>query len=120
MDWEVDFHPLFLDEAKDFSLAVKKVLQEEILILQAIGPQLGRPQVDTLKDSQHGNMKELRFDADSGVWRIAFAFDPERRAILLVGGNKTGKSQKRFYRQLIKAADERFSDHLKRMKEKKP
>jgi hypothetical protein len=44
--------------------------------------------VDTLKDSHHANMKELRFDAADGVWRVAFAFDPEWRAVLLVAGNK--------------------------------
>lgn len=119
MDWTVDFHPLFFEEVKGFSGAVKKALEEEMIILRAIGPQLGRPQVDTLKTSQHSNMKELRFDADNGVWRVAFAFDPERKAILLVGGDKAGKNQKRFYKQLIKTADERFSQHLKALKEKK-
>ena len=46
-------------------------------------------------------MKELRFDAADGVWRVAFAFDPRRHAILLVAGDKSGVSQQRFYRQLI-------------------
>ncbi len=64
-------------------------------------------------------MKELRFDADSGVWRVAFAFDPDRKAILLIAGDKAGVSQKRFYKQLIKKADSRFDDHLKTLKEKK-
>jgi hypothetical protein len=63
-------------------------------------------------------MKEIRFNAGNGVWRIAFAFDPERKAVLLVTGNKTGTNQQRFYKNLIKIADERFSDHLKRLKEK--
>lgn len=58
------------------------------------------------------NMKELRFDADDGVWRVAFAFDPERQAILLVAGDKSGASERRFYRGLITKADERFSTHL--------
>jgi hypothetical protein len=43
-------------------------------------------------------MKELRFDASGGVWRVAFAFDPRRRAILLVAGDKSGVSEKRFYK----------------------
>lgn len=49
-------------------------------MLEAFGPQLGRPKVDTLTGSKHANMKELRFDAADGVWRVAFAFDPERTA----------------------------------------
>jgi hypothetical protein len=57
-------------------------------------------------------MKELRFTLPDGEWRIAFAFDRERRAILLVGGSKSGMSGARFYRDLIRAADERFATHL--------
>jgi hypothetical protein len=64
-------------------------------------------------------MKEMRFDADDGVWRIAFAFDPKRRAILLVAGDKSGGSEKRFYRELIRKADERFSAHLKRLNDER-
>jgi hypothetical protein len=58
-------------------------------------------------------MKELRVDAEDGVWRVAFAFDPRRRAILLVGGNKTGISKERFYSTLIRVADARYRRHLK-------
>jgi hypothetical protein len=65
-------------------------------------------------------MRELRFNADDGVWRTAFAFDPERRAILLVAGDKSGGSERRFYRQLIRKADERFYDHLARLREDRP
>ena len=61
-------------------------------------------------------MKELRFDAADGVWRVTFAFDPKRRAILLVAGDKSGGSQKRFYRELIHKADARFDAHLERIK----
>ena len=58
-------------------------------LLEQFGPQLGRPRVDTLKGSRHANMKELRFDADDGVWRLAFAFDPKRKAILLVADDRS-------------------------------
>jgi hypothetical protein len=61
-------------------------------------------------------MKELRFDAADGVWRVAFAFDPKRHAILLVAGDKSGGSEKRFYRNLIHTADDRFGAHLARLK----
>jgi hypothetical protein len=68
--------------------------------------------VDTLKDSKYTNMKELRFRASGGVWRVAFAFDPERDAILLVAGDKSGGSEKTFYRRLIEKADKRYKEHL--------
>ena len=56
------------------------------------------------------------FTADGGVWRIAFAFDPERRAVLLVAADKSGVAERRLYRRLIGKADERFDRHLDRLK----
>jgi hypothetical protein len=53
-------------------------------------------------------MKELRFEAADGVWRVAFAFDPVRAAVQLVAGDKSGVSEKRFYKRLIDIADRRF------------
>jgi len=63
-------------------------------------------------------MKELRFDAADGVWRVAFAFDPKRHAILLLAGDKSGVSERRFYKQLIAKADRRFDAHLAWLKHK--
>ena len=57
-------------------------------------------------------MKELRFSWKGEVWRVAFAFDPHRQAILLVGGDKGGADQRRFYKRLINVADDRYSAHL--------
>lgn len=64
-------------------------------------------------------MKELRFDADNGVWRFAFAFDPNREAIIWVGGNKSGVGEKRFYRQLIQKADDRFDAYISSLEQEK-
>ncbi len=111
-EWRVLFDDAFETER----LRLPEDVQDELLahakLLQCFGPHLGRPRVDTLKGSRYPNMKELRFDASNGVWRVAFAFDPERRAILLAAGDKVQTSEKRFYRQLIKRADERFALHL--------
>jgi hypothetical protein len=60
-------------------------------------------------------MKELRFRADGGVWRLAFAFDPERDAILLVAGDKSGGSEKKFYQRLIDKAELRYKEHLENL-----
>jgi hypothetical protein len=117
--WEVFFHKEFESEFD----ALPEDVQDEMLalarLLQQFGPQLGRPRADTLNGSRHANMKELRFDAADGVWRVAFAFDPNRNAILLVCGDKSGGSEKRFYRQLIGKADFRFDAHLARVKKEK-
>lgn len=116
MDWAVEIGDEFEPELD----ALHEDVQVEILalsrLLQRFGPQLGRPRVDTLKGSAHANMKELRFDAAGGVWRVAFAFDPERKAILLVAGDKSGVGERKFYRELIRKADERFDAHLARLK----
>ena len=61
-------------------------------------------------------MKELRFSADGGEWRVTFAFDPHRFAIVLVAEDKSGGSEKRFYTELIKKADKRFTAHFERVK----
>lgn len=112
MTWTVLFHDAF--GAEFGSLAVD--LQDELLaharLLARFGPNLGRPTVDTLKGSRYANMKELRFSWDGQVWRVAFAFDPQRQAILLVGGDKGGADQRRFYKRLITVADDRYEEHL--------
>lgn len=116
MVWTVIFHDQFLPEWE----AMADEVQDELLalteLLGAIGPTLGRPHVDTLAGSKHANMKELRFAADDGVWRVAFAFDPKRRAVILVAGDKSGMAQKRFYKALIAKADTRFAAHLDELK----
>ena len=71
-----------------------------------------------MNGSRHANMKELRFKAADGIWRVAFAFDPKRKAVLLVAGDKSGVSEKRFYRELIEKADDRYDAHLARLKKK--
>ncbi len=114
--WTVEFVDEFEAEFVLFPDAVKDSILTMAILLQREGPSLGRPHADTLKGSLYANMKELRCHAHGGAWRVAFAFDPERKAILLVAGNKSGTSQRRFYKQLIATADERFGRHLDRMK----
>lgn len=75
--------------------------------------------MDILNGSRHANMKELRFSAADGEWRVAFAFDAKRKAILLVAGDKSGVSEQRFYRTLIHKADDRFAAHLARRKKER-
>jgi len=118
MTWIVIFHRDFEAEFDEFSNAVQDEILAHAQLLEQFGPHLGRPRVDTLNNSNHSNMKELRFDADDGAWRTVFAFDTKRKAILLVAGDKSGVSQKRFYKTLIKKADKRFDDHLSTLTKK--
>ena len=112
MKWVVVFAEEFDAEFTKFPRDVQTALLAKARMLECFGPQLGRPHVDTLKESKHANMKELRFDAADGAWRAAFAFDTLRQAVVLVAGDKSGMSEKRFYRSLIAKADERFDDYL--------
>lgn len=112
MAWDVDFHSQFVPDFEALDSEVQDRLYAHVDALKVLGPQMGRPRVDTLSGSKHANMKELRFDAADGAWRFAFAFDPVRRAIILCGGDKSGGSHQRFYRQLIAKADECFEAHL--------
>ncbi len=119
MLWDVEFHDDFVAEYEEFPEEVQDELLALVEVLQILGPQMKRPRVDTLKGSTHRNMKELRFEAADGVWRFAFAFDPSRQAIILCGGDKSGRSESRFYRQLIVKADERFDRHCTALKKEK-
>jgi hypothetical protein len=118
MPWVVELGDAFSAEFNELSNEVRIEILALSRLLQQFGPQLGRPRVDTLKGSRHANMKELRFSATDGEWRLAFAFDTKRKAILLVAGDKSGVSEKKFYRRLIAKADRRFDAHLNRLKGK--
>ena len=99
-----------LDE-KSYELVVAAL---EVLAEQ--GPSLGRPLADSIVGSTYRNMKELRTGSSGrSEVRILFAFDPARKAILLVAGDKAGNWQK-WYRTNIPLADERYRQHLERLK----
>lgn len=87
-------------------------------LLQQHGPQLGRPLVDTVSDSKHRNMKELRPGSTGrSEIRVLFAFDIERKAIMLLAGDKAG-SWRRWYKQNIPKADRLFDRHQDRLRGK--
>jgi hypothetical protein len=111
------------DEFDKWFRELEEVAQAEVIakveLLKLFGPRLGRPHADTLSGSKHANLKELRADTARQVLRIAFAFDPQRAAVLLVAGDKAGIGQKRFYKQLIAKADLLFDQHLALLKVKR-
>jgi len=106
----------------EFDAWVETLAQDERIEIAAmldaltrLGPSLGRPFADTLKGSAYANMKELRGKTSGAVLRIAFAFDPERTAQILCGGDKKGVSQNSFYKKLIDRADRLYRVHLERL-----
>ena len=92
--------------------------QRAIDQLEQDGPALGRPHVDTIRNSRFKNMKELRVSSQ-GALRVLFAFDPTRRAVLLLGGDKSKDSQwNNWYVGAIQRADDLFEEHLCKIGEK--
>ena len=113
MTWAVELHDAFANELLRLDRAVRIAVLANMSLLETYGPSLGRPQVDTLSGSKYANMKEIRITVPGGEWRVAFAFDPRRAAIVLVAGNKAGVSKRLFYKRLIHDADHRYAEHLK-------
>lgn len=109
--WTVEFHPACEVWAEQLEKPDAEALVAAIRILRDQGPTLGRPLVDTMKGSRHNNMKELRPGSTGrSEVRVLFAFDLEREAILLVGGDKSD-NWKGWYGANIPIADDRFDDH---------
>ena len=110
--WPVSTTDVFDEWFQALDEEERAEIEAKVNLLELFGPALGRPHADTLNGSRFANMKELRADVADHTLRIAFAFDPSRAAILLVGGDKRGKPQKPFYRQLIAKADVLYAEHL--------
>lgn len=114
MDWQV----LITDEYEDWFLALTAAEQIDVQamvdVLEIKGPNLGRPYADTLTGTEKvNNLKELRIQHAGNPYRVFYAFDPKRRAVLLCGGRKDGKRDKTFYKRMIPIAEREFMQHLK-------
>lgn len=117
MVWEILFHDEFDAWFDEQDESLREAIASLLDVLEEEGPQLGRPYVDTVAESVFPNMKELRVQHKGEPWRILFAFDSERAAVLLVGGNKRG--DKRWYKEHIAIADRRFQEHLDRLQRRR-
>ena len=113
--WEVAFHPACETWADDLEQSDAEALLAAIRVLRDEGPTLGRPLVDSIEGSRHQNMKELRPGSTGRTEiRVLFAFDKVRKAILLVGGDKSG-DWTGWYDTNIPIADARFDEHQARI-----
>jgi hypothetical protein len=113
MAWKVEstdeFDAWFFEQTEDSQVSIRMKVE----LLMEYGPFLPRPHVDTLKRSKLSNLKELRTQTENHLFRVAFIFDEERKALLLIGGDKKGKNEKRFYLNLIKQAEEIYEAYRK-------
>ncbi len=115
MVWDIDVG-FVEDWIKSLDWISLQRVNAALEILEQEGPALGRPLVDSIKGSRHKNMKELRpGSVGASELRILFIFDPERRAILLVAGDKRGQWTE-WYRRSIPIADRRYDAHLQSLR----
>ena len=114
MTHEVEFSDEFGDWWDELQIAEQASVDAAVTILATFGPALGRPYVDSLKGSKVANMKELRVQHEGRPYRILFAFDPRRTALLLVGGDKTGNA--RFYEEMLPRAEAIWAEHVSEIK----
>ena len=102
--WNVQATEEYLIWFKDLSESGKEEINYKVHLLEKYGPNLSRPHSDTLKGSKIKNLKELRAKTNEHVLRVAYYFNKRRNGILLTGGDKKGKNEKMFYKNLIKEA----------------
>ena len=114
MQWGVEYTDQFEEWWNGLDSAEQEDVAAKVGLLEECGPALGRPHVDTIRGSRHPNMKELIVQHAGRPYRILFAFDPRRSAILLIGGDKTGRD--RWYEEYVPRADRLYDQHLETLR----
>ena len=114
--WTVEYTDQFEEWWNALDAEAQEDIDVVVRVLESMGSALTRPYADTVKDSRHPNMRELRVQSQGRPLRILYAFDPRRTAILLIGGDKTGLTDERFYGTHILLADRLYDEHLEAIK----
>lgn len=118
--WEVESSDEYDKWFASLDEESKTAVLERVLLLRELGPNLPRPYSDVLHGTKnHRNLKELRNRTAEHVLRVAYYFDPIRKAFLLTGGDKKGQNQEKFYKNLIAEAESIIEKHEKDLEEKK-
>ena len=108
--WEVEYTDEFGDWWNGLSEAEQESVDASVRLLEERGPQLGHPHSSGIGRSKHPHMRELRIQHRGRPYRVLYAFDPRRTAILLIGGDKTGSD--RWYDEYVPRADRLYDEHL--------
>jgi hypothetical protein len=110
MPWNVEFTHEFGEWYENLVEIVQNDIDRAVVLLEAKGPQLQFPYSSGIENSRHTHMRELRVQSGGDPYRVFYAFDPRRTAILLIGGNKVGND--RFYETMIPIADRLYDEYL--------
>lgn len=114
MSWEIEFTDEFGNWWDSLSEDEQDSVDVTVKLLEEMGPYLPFPHSSGINGSRHSQMRGLRVQHKGDPYRILYAFDPRRAAILLVGGNKTGDG--RWYEKFVPVADKLYDEHLKTLK----
>ena len=110
MPWGVEYTDDFERCWEDLKDDEQESVASHVELLEARGPQLPFPYSSGVQTSKHGNMRELRIQHQGRPYRVLYAFDPRRVAVLLLGGDKTGND--RWYEEFVPKADRLYEAHL--------
>ena len=114
MSWDVEYTDEFEKWWDGFTENEQTSIASTIGLLEEMGPRLPHPHSSDVRSSKHGQMRELRIQHGGNPYRILYAFDPRRSAILLVGGCKAGNN--RWYDQHVPIADKLYDEHIETLK----
>ena len=114
MEWEVEYTDEFEMWWEDLTEAEQEDVSAVVELLEAKGPQLPFPYSSGINHSKHSHMRELRIQHHGRPYRVLYAFDPRRMAILLIGGDKTGKDE--WYDENVPIADKLYDEHIEELK----
>ncbi|MGH9801419.1 MAG: type II toxin-antitoxin system RelE/ParE family toxin [Blastocatellia bacterium] len=114
MSWEVEFTDEFGRWWEALTEDEQDSVDVGVRLLEEFGPQLPFPHSSGINGSRHNQMRELRIQHKGDPYRILYAFDPRRAAILLLGGNKVGDD--RWYERFVPLADKLYDEHLETLK----
>lgn len=110
MEWEVEYTDEFEEWWETLDGAEQEDVAVVVRLLEERGPHLGYPYSSKIETSRFDHMRELRIQHDGRPYRVLYAFDPRRIAILLIGGDKTGND--RWYEEFVPLADRLYEEHL--------
>ena len=114
MTWEVEYTDEFEEWWNVCSETEQISIAANVELLETKGPQLPFPYSSGIEQSKHSHMRELRIQHAGHPYRVLYAFDPRRVAILLLGGCKAGDD--RWYDTQVPIADRLYDDHLNALK----
>lgn len=112
--WDVEYTDEFGHWWAGLTEAEQESVAAYVELLEVRGPQLPYPYSSAVRGSRHGHMRELRVQHAGRPYRVLYAFDPRRIAILLIGGEKTGDD--RWYETFVPLADDLYDRHVEELR----